>query len=58
MIEWLCLVLVLPNLNPFEEDNLRFSSPKTVETFCTRNLLPAKLAKRFSKCWKINSLLD
>jgi len=67
MIEgsWLCLVLVLPNLKRFEEDKLfydeedvRFSSPKTVETFFTRNLLPAKLAKRFSKCWKISSLLD
>jgi len=42
MIEgsWLCLVLVLPNLKRFEEDKLfydekdvRFSSPKSVETF-------------------------
>jgi len=42
MIEgsWLCLVLVLPNLKRFEEDELfydkkdvRFSSPKSVETF-------------------------
>jgi len=35
MIEssWLCLVLVLPNLKRFEQDKLRFSSPKTVETF-------------------------
>jgi len=37
---WLCLVLVLPNLKRLEEDELfydeedeRFSSPKTVETF-------------------------
>jgi len=34
-----CLVLVLPNLKRFEEDkffydeDVRFSSPKTVETF-------------------------
>jgi len=56
MIEgsWLCLVL--PNLKRLEEDELcydeedvRFSSPKTVETFFSRNLLPAKPAKRFSK---------
>jgi len=42
MIEgsWLCLVLVLPNLKRLEEDKLfydeevvRVSSPKTVETF-------------------------
>jgi len=36
-----------------------FSSPKTVETFFARNLLPGKPAKRFSKfCYKISSLLD
>jgi len=67
MIEgsWLCLVLVLPNLKHFEESklfydgkNVRFSSAKTVETFFARNLLPAKPAKRFSKYWKISSLLD
>jgi len=53
---WLCLVLVLPNLKRYEEDKLfydeedvRLSSPKTVETFFARNLLPAKPAKRFSK---------
>jgi len=53
---WLCLVLVLPNLKHLEEDKLfydeedvRFSSPKTVETFFARNLLPAKPANRFSK---------
>jgi len=43
MIEgsWLCLIPVLPNLKRFEEDKLfydeedvRFSSLKTVETFC------------------------
>jgi len=52
---WLCLVLVLPNLKCLEEDKLfhdeevvRVSSPKTVETFFARNLLPAKPAKRFS----------
>jgi len=58
MIEgcWLCLVLVLPNLKRLEKDKLfydeedvRFSSPKTLETFFTRNLLPAKLTKRFLK---------
>jgi len=58
MIEgsWLCLVLVLPKLKRLEEDKLfyneedvRFSSPKTVETYFVRNLLPAKHAKRFSK---------
>jgi len=55
MIEgWLCVVL--SNLKRFEEDTLfydeedvRFSAPKTVETFFARNLLPAKPAKRFSK---------
>jgi len=62
MIEgsWLCLVLVLPNLKRLQEDKLfydeedvRFSSPKTVETFFARNLLSAKPAKRFSKfCYK------
>jgi len=55
MIEgrWLCLFLVLSNLKRSEEDKLfydeedvRFSSPKIVETFFARNLLPAK---RFSK---------
>jgi len=36
---WLCLILFLPNLKRFEGDKLfydediRFSSPKTVETF-------------------------
>jgi len=64
MIEgnWLCLVLVFPNLKRFEEDKLfydkedvRFSSLNTVETFFARNLLPTKPAKRFSKfCWKIS----
>jgi len=57
MIEgsWSCLVLVLPNLKRFEEDKLfydkdvRFSSPKTIDTFFARNLLPAKPAQRFSK---------
>jgi len=58
MIEgsWLYLVLVLPNLKRFKEEKLfydeedvRFSSPKTVETFFARNLLPVKSAKRFSK---------
>jgi len=57
MIEdsWLCLVLVLPNLKGFQEDksfykeDVRFSSPKTVETFLARNLLPAKIPKLFSK---------
>jgi len=58
MIEgsWLCLVLVLPNVKRLEEDKLfygeedvRFSSPKTVETFFAINLLSAKPAKRFSK---------
>jgi len=51
MIEgsWLRLVLVLPNLNRFEEDRCKVLSPKTVETFFARNLLPAKPAKRFSK---------
>jgi len=55
----------LTNFKRFEEDKLfydeedaRFLSPKTVETFFARNLLPAKLTKRFSKCWKISSLLD
>ena len=41
MIEgsWSCLVLVLPNLKRFKEDKLfydkdvRFSSPKTIDTF-------------------------
>ena len=55
MIEgsWSCLVLVLPNLKCLEEDKLfydedvRFSSPKAVEKFFARNLLPAKPAKRF-----------
>jgi len=52
MIEgsWLCLFLVLPNLKRFQEDKVvRFSAPKTVETFLARNLLPAKPAKLFSK---------
>jgi len=57
MIEgsWLCLVLVLPNLKRFEdklfydEKDVRFSSPKPVETFFSRNLLPDKPAQRFSK---------
>jgi len=52
MIEgsWLCLVLVLSNLKRLEEDNLfydedlRFSSPKIVETFfagiCYQRRLP------------------
>jgi len=56
MIEgsWICLVLVLPNLKRLEEvklfynEDVRFSSAKTVETFFARNLLPAKPAKRFS----------
>jgi len=55
MIEgsWLCLVLVLPNLRSeedklfYNEEDVRFSSPKTVETFFARNLLPAKPAKGF-----------
>jgi len=33
----------------YNEEDVRFSSPKTVETFFARNLLPAKPAKRFSK---------
>jgi len=57
MIEgsWLCLVLVLPNLKRlkdklcYNEEDVRFSSPKTVETFFARKLLPAKPAIRFSK---------
>jgi len=58
MIEgnWLCLVLILPNLKRLEEDKLFYdeedvtlSSPKTVETFFSRILLPAKPAKQFSK---------
>ena len=62
MIEgsWLCLVLVLFSSKRLEEDKLfcdeedvRFSYPKTVETFFARNLLPDKPAKRISKfCWK------
>jgi len=55
----------LTNFKRFEEDKLfydeedaRFLSPKTVETLFARNLLPAKLTKRFSKCWKISSLLN
>jgi len=51
---WLCVVL--SNLKRFEEDTLfydeedvRFSSPKTVEIFFARNSLPDKPAKRFSK---------
>jgi len=49
-----CPILsVLKKINYDEKDG-RFSSPKTVETFFARNLLPAKLAKRFSKCWKIS----
>jgi len=35
-----------------------FHLEKLLKHFFARNLLPAKLAKRFSKCWKINSLLD
>jgi len=67
MIEgsWLYMVPVLPSLKRSEEDKLfydeedvRFSSPKTVEIFFARNLLPAKPAKPFSKYWKISSLLD
>jgi len=56
MIEgsWLCLVLVLPNLKRFEEDKLfydekdvRFSSPKSVETFFSRNLYLINLPNGF-----------
>jgi len=50
----LCLVLVLPDLKRFEEEKLfhdeedvTFSSPKTVETFFARNLLPAKCFSKF-----------
>jgi len=68
MIEgsWLCLVLVLSNLKRLEEDksfydeeDVRFSSQKTVETFFSRNFFPLEPDKRFSKFfWKISSLLD
>jgi len=55
MIEggWLCLVLVLPNLKRLEEDklfydeDLRFSSPKTVETFFPGICYPLKLPNGF-----------
>jgi len=52
---WLCLVLVLPNFKRFEEDkNFMMKKDsgfhlKSVETFLSRNLLPDKPAKRFSK---------
>jgi len=54
----LCLVLFFPNLKRLEEyklfydeEDVTFSSPKTVETFFSRNFLLAKPAKRFSKFW-------
>ena len=49
------LRVVLSNLTRFEdklfydEEDVRFSFPKTVETFFARNSLPDKPAKRFSK---------
>ena len=46
--------MVLSNLKRFEEEKLfhdeedvTFSSPKTVETFFARNLLPAKCFSKF-----------